>query len=413
MLAPNLSDEQFERFLKKTRSPGFFRDISSPRGFASGTQTSPRGERSISAHIYPNGEFGVGFIPHGGISASDRRHERDYKYSQDNAYYAPDIIINDENPEGFEYTRTMVCPLPPKLGSGAELSQPRKRYGLKGITAHGRKMLRNAGHILDTVAKKGKGYMVQMGTLTIPSLSPERMKIIGARWNDITRRFFQECRRRYLRFGKIFDYASCSEIQPGRWEGSGEVGLHIHFLFVSFRLNKKMWSLPDSWVRTVWRRCLVRYVGEEGVPDNLNYRREAVSSSSAAYIAKYASKGTQFIEEVAGRMGQDCLPKQWWSMNSRLKKCIKAHTVSSRGSEAEVLLHICTHDLTDYLKYKRVAVLEVQNTDYAKLHNAPEAIVLGYGGMLSYAGKNLFEPEHFAASIREYMRLTVDSDIAN
>jgi hypothetical protein len=100
-------------------------------------------------------------------------------------------------------------------------------------------------------------------------------------------------------------------------------------------------------------------------------------------------------------------------MNSRLKKCIKAHTVSSRGSEAEVLLHICTHDLTDYLKYKRVAVLEVQNTDYAKLHNAPEAIVLGYGGMLSYAGKNLFEPEHFAASIREYMRLTVDSDIAN
>lgn len=409
MLAPNLSDEQFERFLKKTRSPGFFKDPSNLRDKPQGMQISPRGERSISAHIYPNGEFGVGFIPHGGISASDRRHERDYKYSLDNAYYAPDIVINDENPEGFEYTRTMVYPVPPKLGSGAESSQPSKRYGLKGITAHGRKMLRNAGHILDTVAKKGKGYMVQMGTLTIPSLESEQMKIIGERWNDIVRRFFQECRRRYLRFGKIFDYASCTEIQPERWENYREVGLHVHFLFVSFRINKRMWSLPDNWVRSVWRRCLVRYVGENRVPANLNYRREAVSRSSAAYLAKYASKGTQFIEEVAREVGEGCLPSQWWSMNSRLKKCIKAHTISSRGSEAEVLLHICTHDLTDYLKYKRVAIMEVQNTDYAKAHNSPEGIVLGYGGMLTHAGWRLFEPEDFAASIRGYMCLSVDS----
>jgi len=96
-------------------------------------------------------------------------------------------------------------------------------------------------------------------------------------------------------------------------------------------------------------------------------------------------------------------------MNSRLRNCIKHHTISSRGDDAQMLLHICTEDLEEYLKYKRVAVLNIYPNEYAKLHKSPESIILGYGGMLSYAGKSLFRIPGKDASIQQYMRLTLDN----
>lgn len=408
MITQQWTEDQIALRDRATRSPGFFRDPAKIENAKIQNQPNSRPGREVSARVFPNGEFGVGYVPRKGISAKERRYEEERRYAEDNAYYDADIEINADMPEGFIYTRKLVMPLPPKLGIGAESSQEARKYGLNGITAHGRKMLRSAGHIMDTVAKSGGGYYPQMGTLTIPSLEPERMMEICRNWSDIVRRFFQECRRRYARFGKIFDYASCTEIQPGRWVDRGEVGLHVHFLFVAFRINRKLWSLPDQWVRDVWRRILVYYVGEGGVPHNLNYRRETVRQSSAAYIAKYASKGAEFIKEVAERVGREALPSQWWSISSRLRTVIKRHTILSTGTTAELLLSICREDMTDYLKYKREITLKVYPNEYAASHNCPEEILLGYGGMLSPAGFAFFTPDDYNRSIIKNMHTTLD-----
>lgn len=414
MISPSLESAlQYDPRDPRNKPPGFFKEPKLESYSQNKIKPSLRPGRSVSARVFPNGEFGVGFVPQRGISAQDRRYERERRDSWDNAEMVADVQISPDG-EQMYYTRTLVPQLPdPKLGTGTELSQATRKYGSKGITAHGRKMLRNAGYIFDVVAKSGGGYLPQMGTLTIPSLEPERMREICVHWGDIVKRFFQECRRRYARFGKTFDYASCTEIQPGRWNDRREVGLHIHFIFIAFRLNRKVWSLPDQWVRAVWRRVLVRYVGEAGVPANINYRREGVRDSSAAYLAKYASKGADFIAEVSTELGPEALPSQWWSINRRVRDCIRRHTILSTGHQADLLLCICREGMEEYLLYSREVVLDTGCTEYAKSIGCPEKILLGYGGRLSPDGRRLFTWEGYYGSIIRFMSLTVDKSRCN
>lgn len=384
------NDETVQLRNKKTRSPGFFKDPSDKK--ASATCFAPKSlpGRSISARIFPNGEFGVGFVPQRGISAKERRYDEDIRYAEMNAEIVADIEVGEQYPEGFIYTRKIIPGSPPKLGTGAKSSQRPAKYGKKGITSYGRKMLRNAGYLIDRACEDKYNRFPQMGTLTIPSYSETTMRLIAANWGDIVRKFFQECKRRYARFCYRFDYASCTEIQPGRWAESREVGLHIHFLFVAIRLGKSVWVLPDSFVREVWGRILGHYLADGDTPQLPNYRREPVRKSSAAYLAKYASKGCDITKEVLEEKGEQFLPSQWWSVSSGIRAGVRRYTILSTGVLAEKLLVISRWGVSDYIKYIRCITLQVAPNDYAKARGCPEEIVLGYGGMLSLDGFRLF-----------------------
>lgn len=353
--------------------------------------------------VYPNGEFGVGFLPKEKKRVEDKRQERgEIEGCTTELVLAPDIVLSKDGTTAT-YTRVTEERLTPKLGIGAELSQPRKKYGLKGITAYGRKMLRNAGHVIDVYTRNKWGALPQMGTLTIPSLSPDQMRTMAVRWAYIQKRFFEKCRRRYVKLGLRFHYASCTEIQPGRWNERGEIGLHIHFLFIAHRLAKRQWSLPDQWVRNEWKRTLESVLGENTISGNLNYRREAVNSSSAAYLAKYASKGTEFIREVSEAHGGDVLPSQWWSASTTIRGCIKAHVQVDRGGRAESLAYICSEGMVEYYKYVREAKLDASYYDFRSGQVVSYSITLGYGGMLTSRGRSLFQPTDLDRSIAEYL----------
>lgn len=358
-----------------------------------------------SATIYPNGEFGIGYVPVQKKRAEDARQDRgvicDTQFTEQERIH--------ELEDGTKYIdSTEFVQMPsPKFSLPVESSQRRKKYGLKGITGYGRKMIRNGGHCIDQALKYSRRYFAQMGTVTIPSLSAERMRVICLEWSNIVRRFFQECKRRYKKLGMPFHYVSCTEIQPNRWENRREVGLHLHFLFIASKHNNE-WSLPDQWVRDTWKRCITTYVGEEEVPENLNYRREAVRESSAAYLAKYASKGTEFVEEVAEEMGEECLPSQWWSMSSSIKNCIKKTTVKSRGDQAELLLHVCRHEIKPYLRYVRVVEIPGENIDSETGEAGDGARIIGYGGMLSAEGMAMFLPTDITKRIKELLPCTLD-----
>jgi len=365
---------------------------------------------AYSSTVFPNGEFGVGYVKPPKKSAEDARQERGEIIGRtiESAYRLHTLedgtVLVDSTDD--------VGRLVPKLGIPVESSQAPKKYGLKGITSHGRKMLRNAGHCLDVAFRSRYGYLCQMGTLTIPSLEPERMRIICQRWGDIVRRFFQECKRRYKKLRLPFHYCSCTEIQPGRWESRREVGLHLHFLFVSVKVSNN-WSLPDQWVRDTWRRIMTKYSGCENVPKNLNYRRDAVKQSSAAYIAKYASKGSEFVQEVADEMGEDCIPSQWWSMSASMRKCIKDCTYRSRSEQAELLLHICRHELDEYLRYIRVATIEERCIDKVTGQEVIGDRVIGYGGLLTPVGVKLFQPTDINTRIKGLLAYTLDNECGN
>lgn len=413
-MVTRLTDAEFKELRDPlTRSPGFFADPSKIDNANIQNQPKNPPGRSVSARVFPNGEFSVGFVPPKGISAKDRRYEEDRRYAEDNAEIHADIEIDESLPEGFKYTRTKVLPLPPKLGLGSESSQEVKKYGKKGITSYGRKMVRNGGDVLQKSVDGRYNRLLVMGTLTVPSYSEESMLNISRNWSNITRRFYQECKREYARKRYRFDYVGVTEIQPKRLQERGELGLHIHFLYVAIRLGRGKWVLHDSWVRNKWGHILADYLGENEPVQLPNYRRESVKTSAAAYLSKYLSKGGEQVQQVAEQFGEEYIPSQWWTISHDLRQCIHKHTISSQSTQAEVLMCICTQEMSEYYRYIRKATLETMTNQYAEVHKCPTEVLLGYGGLLSTEGKSLFIPSNQSQSIKQYLPRTLDKTGAN
>jgi hypothetical protein len=120
------------------------------------------------------------------------------------------------------------------------------------------------------------------------------------------------------------------------------------------------------------------------------------------------SKGDEIVRQVVEEFGESVVPSQWWSIDNRTRECLKAHTISSRSAIAQQLLHICSQDIKEYLVYKRTITMQVETNQYAEVHGCPQEIVLGYGGMLSPPGVELFSPRNQTASIRKYLPRTLD-----
>lgn len=398
--------EQLEIRDRRTKSPGFFK----PPNEHICNQNHicvPTAERAVSARIYPNGEFGVGFVPEKKMSAKERRYDSDCRYAKQNAEIVADIEVNDEHPEGFIYTRKIIPGVPPKLGLGSESSRVCRKYGLNGITSYARKMVRNGGHVLDKAYGGQYNRFMKMGTLTLPSYSHEDMKSICTHWSDIVRKFFQKLKRIYARHRYPFHYVCVTEIQPGRLRERHEVGLHLHFLYVAIRLGRGKWVLHHDTVRQKWRETIGSYLGQDTESQNPNYRCESVSSSSAAYLSKYMSKGGEEVQQVLHEFGKEWLPSQWWSMDNITRKCIKAHTISSNKHPAEMLLVIARWGVGTYIRYIRCITIQLETNQYAEVHHIPKEIVLGYGGLLTADGYALFSPGNQVESIRSSLPPTV------
>src|SRR5512147_1442146 len=305
MISQTWDDEIEAMRNRATKSPGFFKPPASLNKNQSLFIAKTRPDRTVSGRVFPNGEFGVGFRPPRGISANDRRYEADRRYAEENAEITADIEIDETLPEGFKYTRTKVLSPPPKLGIGAKSSQPRGKYGKKGITGYGRKMVRNGGTVMQQAGEGRYNRRMCMGTVTIPSYSPDTMKSICTHWNDIVRVFFQRIKRLYARHRYGFDYVFVTEIQPVRFETRGEVGLHLHFLFFAIRLGRGKWVLGDNTVRRFWQESIENYLAEGDKPQSPNYRRDMVNKSAAGYLAKYLSKGAEQVGQVIEEFGEE------------------------------------------------------------------------------------------------------------
>jgi len=345
---------------------------------------APLERSSVSAKLYPNGEFGIGYVSREKKNVREQKQDRgivhDYQtFWEGHPHFLPsgEILFDPTD---------MVVLIEPKLDITPESSQPPTRYGLKGITSYGRRCVRNIGYLIQEEYGKRR---LSMGTLTIPSLDPEEMRCIARHWNDIQRKFFQECKRRYDRLKLPWRYVAVTEIQPKRWKEYGEVGLHIHFLFPSFRLYKRgMFSLPYDWTRKTWQRIIentlkqhsVLMGDDHSVPLPM-YNCQQVKKDAVGYLAKYLSKGCDIIDEVREQAGEEFLPRQWWSADSNSKKELKNKIIASTGSMAEFLLYICNHGDDSRLISCKAATIpsyRLRSPD-----GAPIPITIGYGGRVN------------------------------
>lgn len=363
----------------RTHKPGFPDLPEDSTGRLLRKQEPPRAVvRGVySLVLYPNGEFGLGRLNREQKTAADRRFDRgqvaDCTVQQQ--AHRHEAITGE-----VYHDSTDLQAVPVKLGKSANLSQPRPRYGRKGITSYGRRMVRNAAWCL--ARAKSRASKLQMGTITIPSLPESQMKEICVNWAYLHKRFFERCKRRYAGLGFDWDYVAVTEVQPKRWELRREVGLHIHFLFVSYWDKQgNQWALPDSWVRNTWRRLLSNLLGGDTDLPTPNYRRESIRKSAAGYMAKYLSKGGNQVEEVIAEMGEEWLPTRWWSASMALRKTVQTSCLRCRGDIAEMVLDVCERRPEGCLHYAHDICKDI--SAYTRIPYANKPLRIGWTGCLT------------------------------
>lgn len=331
---------------------------------------------AYSGRMYPNGEFGIGKIPLKKKKIEDKRFDK----GQVQGYQMGDVPKCHELSDGTKlyHSGDLENRALFKLGSPPELSHSSKRYGLKGISAYGRRAVRNIGLLMER--KYGKRCL-QMGTITIPSLPHFAMRRIASSWSYLVRRFFEEISRIYKRSSYRFQYVSVTEIQPKRWEKRKEVGLHLHFLYPAFKnKNNGEWVLHDNIVRELWKRLLTNLLHEctqEGIDlESLptpNYRREVVRKNAAAYLAKYMSKGSDMCAEIIAEMGEEFIPSQWWNTDSVSRAELKASIKKLSADACEMLVQMCKSGIADIFYY--ISAVEIDTLSNGKR-------IIGYCGRL-------------------------------
>lgn len=375
------------------------------------TAVKPQSAAVYSAIIYPNGEFGMGYIK------SDKRRAEEKRFDNGIVHGIKNTLVPREHEllngaklydSGDMHYDSYILDSPHK-------SSQTKPYGTKGITPYGKKMIRNGVSIIENVLRR-PGDLPQFSTLTLPPLSPECEKYICSVWADLQRRFFQECKRKYQKHGRLFHYASCTEIQPKRWKERRFVGLHLHFVYNAMYSHvDKKWVITDTWVRDCWCRIindtLSKWCQTEGITPPqfswVSYRREKITKSAEAYIGKYLSKGGDIIPEVLEEKGAEYLPKQWWSMSSYVRYVIKTKTINSRDDILVEHLVNCIKNNDEGIIYCYPSLGETHDLSINGT-GVTRTVIYGYGGKL--CPELLRECKHLYRTNRKYLtKFTVTS----
>lgn len=339
----------------------------------------------FSAIIYPNGEFGIGYLKREKKLAEEKRFDNGIVHGIKNTLAPREHELEDGRvlyDSGDKYWKSFILDSPPK-------SSQSERYGLKGMTSYGKKMVRNGCFLLEGRLKR-LGEFTQFSTLTIPPMGENEEQHICSKWSELTRKFFQECKRQYKRHARTFHYVSVTEIQPKRWAEKRFVGLHLHFVYNAMHeRGTKNWVLTDTWVRDTWVRiinnALYNYAqemeGEASPISWVSYKRLPVKKSAENYLGKYMSKGGAIVQEVLDEKGAEYLPKQWWSMNSLLKVWIKKLTINSRNMEVVEHIINCIKNNDEEIIYWYEAVVE-RSGYHPDIGSYRSHFKYGYGGKM-------------------------------
>lgn len=342
----------------------------------------PRGRNSgsYSGSVFPNGEFTIGYVGFKKRGIEESRYDRGEVAGFRGVSPEPDSVEVDGCSIPIpQDERTFSTPI---LVNPSELSQPKRSYGKNGITAHGRRMVRNAADRIQSVySRKRTGFF----TLTLPDFPDVIRKAIAENWGTVLKKYFQELFREHDRHKKEFSYVAVTEIQARRWEKTGNPGFHIHYCTPIYRLSGKRgdYFITADWVRATWRRILQNFVDTiplDGVCFEVPQPRvdcQRVRESAGAYLSKYMSKGGELIEEVIREDGEQCIPRQWWSVSSSLRKWVIAHIQNLAYDVIESVFHLLRSPDNPFILYSSQILIN---------HPARGEIVVAVSGRISAIG---------------------------
>lgn len=333
----------------------------------------------LANNVYPSGDFSVGRVPRERKRAEDERYDKtcaQLHVWENSQWEQKGVGIKTQ--VGWE-----ILPLAPRLVPSLKFSQrpnERGRYGLKGITSKGKRIVRSAATLKEMKwGRSNTGF----ATITLPALDPCDMWYIATQWHEVSRKFYQEVSRELQRRGADGEIVGVTEIQEERWKRDGVPALHLHFVYHARKRRDAPWHLSANWCRAVWRRILENTLGHPIDYPSSAVDLQVVKRSASRYLGKYMSKGVKVCEEfIEAGMGE-CLPRQWWHCSKRLAAAVKSACIRDSGEIA--------YFLWDYGE----ALVEAGYAYWCKaiecMDKHGKKWLVGYAGCLNERGMELIE----------------------
>lgn len=211
--------------------------------------------------------------------------------------------------------------------------------GQKGITGHGKKLIRNACYRLE---RENRKELLTFATFTLPDVTRDESLFIAENWGEIIRVFVQRLTRVLKRAGLPGEVVGATEIQEQRTFRDGVMGLHIHLVFAG-RRKGCTWALPPEEYSTIWKEVISGYLFWSPVFYDWTavHNVQRVQKSVESYLGKYVTKGVKAVARVVEEFGEGCLPRHWYTCTNSLRSRVMEKRVSLTAYQADTLLKIC------------------------------------------------------------------------
>lgn len=300
----------------------------------------------IRGKIYPDRSFSIGFCPRIKKKLADKKYDRDYiKQEEPNYGNLADWLTGINTIEG-KFQSISESPLLVKSPKSSR--KKRGVYGRHGITNFGRRFCKNACILLE------QRYGIRrlgFATATLPAMDKDTCRFINGHISDITRRFYQKIRRIFEKRGQRFIYVGCVEIQEERFKNSSLPVPHIHFVYLAKRSSRSGYTVNVKECYQAWNASVnevLKLFGRDEIMGHGGHKGsvklEPISSSAAAYLGKYISKGSKVVEAMKEK-GFEEFPKQWWTACMHCKEMFKTYTISMDANFALSLFYQLEHYL--------------------------------------------------------------------
>lgn len=222
------------------------------------------------------------------------------------------------------------------LGDRPQKSQSAPK-GLKGITSKGRRIVRNGCHLLEELFNPSQ---LSFLTCTLPGSTIQEAERACEQWGEIMRRFLQELTRELDRHDLPRWIIGCTEIQPKRYERTGQPWPHLHLIFPGWKDGR--WVIGTNRVTQLWARVCHSVLGIplDALQSATTIKAVRGKGAAAKYLSKYMSKGSGEIAAITEVLPDFPLPHQWHHCTHTLNDLIRKGTRTLRPNTAAWLCRL-------------------------------------------------------------------------
>jgi hypothetical protein len=212
---------------------------------------------------------------------------------------------------------------PEALGSSTarnseQLPEPIGRYGLKGLTAQGKRSIKQGCCVLEE-----QRHRLAFWTVTLPD---EAMAAIRAadNWDVFQEAIRHRLRLKLRRAGLPPQVVGVAEIHPKRSEREGVPFVHLHIVFVGRKTRWHRWEI-DRWQLDAIIAAAAKAATGLRIGTETAGNVQPVKWSVTKYLAKYMSKDQNGAPVCVNQING--IPRQWWFWTRELKNQVDHHTI--------------------------------------------------------------------------------------